>query len=146
MIRLKKRQQGFSAIVAVILIVLLALIGGYMSTLTSVSSLNTTVSAGTTQAWFAARSGIEWAVRQIIVAAPGACIASPTTINLSGGSSDGYSVTLTCAMLPSPATMFNESGIGNYNVFQLTSRATRGAAGDLAYVSRQINISITDAP
>lgn len=53
---LKKAQKGFSIIVAVVLIVLFALIGGYMATLTSVGSLNTTVSAGGMQAWFAARS------------------------------------------------------------------------------------------
>jgi MSHA biogenesis protein MshP len=136
-----KSQRGFSAIMAVILIVLLALIGGYMSTLTSVSSINTTVSAGTMQAWFAARSGIEWAVQQIIVAAPGACITSPTTINLTGGNTNGFTVVLTCAASP-----FTESGIGTYNVYALTSIATRGNAGEPAYVSRQINISVTDAP
>lgn len=136
----RKRQQGVSAIVAVILIVLLALIGGYMATLTSVASISTTLSAGTMQSWFAARSGIEWAAQQIIVTAPGACIA-PTTINLSGGSSDGFSVALTC--IPSA---FTESGIGTYNVYALTSRATRGNPGDIAYVSRQVNVSITDAP
>lgn len=138
---LKKCQRGFSAIVAVILIVLLALVGGYMSTLTSVSSINTTVSAGTMQAWFAARSGIEWAVQQIIVTSPGSCISSPTTINLTGGSLNGFSVTLTC--VPSS---FTESGIGTYNVYALTSRASRGNPGDIAFVSRQVNLSITDAP
>ena len=64
---LRKKQRGFSAIIAVILVILLALIGAYMSTLTSVGSINTTVSAGTMQAWYAARSGIEWAVRDLIV-------------------------------------------------------------------------------
>ena len=137
----RKRQQGFSAIMAVILIVLFALIGGYMATLTSVGSINTTVSAGTMQAWFAARSGIEWAVQQIIVAAPGACITSPTTINLTETNMNGFTVVLTCT----PST-FNEAGVGTYNVYALTSRATRGNPGDPAYVSRQINISITDAP
>ncbi len=137
----RKCQRGFSAIMAVILIVLLALIGGYMATLTSVGSINTTVSAGTMQAWFAARSGVEWAVQQIIVAAPGVCIGSPTTINLSGGNTSGYRVVLTCAVTP-----FTESGIGTYNVYALTSRATRGNPGEPAYVSRQVNVSITDAP
>lgn len=141
----RKCQRGFSAIVAVILIVLLGLIGGYMSTLTSVSSINTTVSAGTMQAWFAARSGIEWAVQQIVVAAPGACPAV-APINLTGGNTNGYTVTLTCTRLPSPVAQYNESGIGMYNVYALTSRATRGNPGDVAYVSRQVNISITDAP
>ncbi len=138
---MRKCQRGFSAIVAVILIVLLALIGGYMATMTSVSSINTTVSAGTMQAWFAARSGIEWAVQQIIVTTPGACIASPTTFNLTGGNTNGFSVRLTCA-----PSSFNESGIGTYNVYALTSRATRGNPGEPVYVSRQVNVSITDAP
>jgi MSHA biogenesis protein MshP len=137
----RKLQQGFSAIMAVILIVLLALIGSYMATLTSVSSINTTVSAGTMQAWFAARSGIQWAVQQIIIATPGFCIASPTTINLSGGSANGFVVVLSCA-----TTTFTETGLGTYNVYALTSRATRGNPGELAYVSRQINVSVTDAP
>jgi len=139
---IKKYQQGFSAIMAVILIVLLALIGGYMATLTSVSSINTTVSAGTMQAWFSARSGIEWAVQQIVVGAPGACPAL-APINLAGGNTNGFTVTLTCL-----ATPYTEIGIGvgAYNVYALTSRATRGNVGDAAYVSRQINVSITDAP
>ncbi len=138
---IRKLQQGFSAIMAVILIVLLALIGSYMATLTSVSSINTTLSAGTMQAWFAARSGIQWAVQQIIVAAPGACIASPTTINLSGGSASGFVVVLTCT-----TTIFTETGLGTYNVYALTSRATRGNPGEPVYVSRQVNVSVTDAP
>jgi MSHA biogenesis protein MshP len=142
----RKYQRGFSAIMAVILIVLLALMGGYMATLTSVGSVNTTVSAGTMQAWFAARSGIEWAVQRIIVTAPGACITTPTTINLTGGNTNGFTVVLTCAEQPVLPAQFNESGIGMYNVFAITSRATRGSPGGPAYVSRQVNISITDAP
>ena len=134
-----KAQQGFSIIMVVILIVLFALIGGYMATLTSVGSINTTISAGSMQAWFAARSGIEWAAQQIIVAAPGACAAAP--INLAGGNTDGYTVTVTCGVTP-----YTESGIGTYNVYALTSRATKGNPGDIAYVAKQINISITDAP
>lgn len=136
----RKRQRGFSAIAAVIIIVLLALVGGFMATLTTVTSINTTLSAGSMQAWFAARSGIEWAVHQLIVAAPGACFAS-SPINLTGGNTNGFTVTLTCG-----ATAYTEAGIGTYNVYALTSRAARGNPGDIVYVSRQINLSVTDAP
>ena len=108
---LGKCQQGFSAIIAVILVVLMGLVGLYMSTLTSVGSINTTVSAGSMQAWFAARSGIEWAVQQLIITAPGACITSPTTINLTGGNTNGFSVVLTCT-----SSSFTEAGVGTYNV------------------------------
>jgi MSHA biogenesis protein MshP len=135
---LRKKQRGFSAIIAVILVILLALIGAYMSTLTSVGSINTTVSAGTMQAWYAARSGIEWAVRDLIVGS-GTC--SSPTINLTGGNTNGFTVRLTCS-----SGAYTEAGVGTYNVYALTSRATRGDPGDLAYVSRQINLSVTDAP
>jgi MSHA biogenesis protein MshP len=135
---LKKAQHGFSVIMVVVLIVLFALIGGYMATLTSVGSINTTVSASSMQAWFAARSGIEWAVRDLI---HGSKSCSAPTINLSGGNTNGFTVVITC----SPAS-FTEVGIGTYNVYQLTARATKGAPGDIAYVSRQLDVSITDAP
>jgi MSHA biogenesis protein MshP len=139
MINSRKLQSGFSAIMAVVLIVLLALMGGYMATMTGISSINTTASAGTMQAWFAARSGVEWAAQQIIVSAPGACFATPP-INLTGGNTDGFTVTLTCN-----ATPHTESGIGGYNVYKIRSRATRGTPGSPVYVARQIDISITDA-
>ena len=135
---LKKAQKGFSIIVAVVLIVLFALIGGYMATLTSVGSLNTTVSASGMQAWFAARSGIEWAVRDLIIGG-GGC--PGTSFSLAGGNTGDFSVSITC----SPAS-FTEAGIGTYNVYQLTSTATRGSAGSIGYVSRQLDVSITDAP
>ena len=138
MIVLKKTQKGFSIIIAVVLIVLFALIGGYMATLTSVGSLNTTVSAAGMQAWFAARSGIEWAVRDLIIGG-GTCAGD--TINLSGGNTDNFTVVLTCT----PGS-FTEAGIGTYNVYDLTARATRGTTGTIGYVSRQLDVSITDAP
>lgn len=131
-------QRGFSAIMAVVLIVLLALLGGYMATQVSVGSINTTVSAGTMQAWFAARSGIEWAVRDLIV---GSATCTSPTFNLSGGNTSGFNVVLTCT-----SSSFTEAGVGTYNVYALTARATRGNPGDIAYVSRQINLSVTDAP
>lgn len=131
-------QRGFSAIIALVLIVLLALLGGYMATQVSVGSINTTVSAGTMQAWFAARSGIEWAVRDLIVGS-GTC--SSPTINLNGGNTDGFTVVLTCS-----SASYTEAGVGTYNVYALTARASRGSPGDIAYVSRQINLSVTDAP
>lgn len=138
---IKKTQKGFSIIVAVVLIVLFALIGGYMATIVSVGSVNTTASKASMQAWFAARSGIEWAVRDLIHGS-GTCTAP--TINLSGGNTNGFSVVITCN--PSPSSPFTEAGIGTYNVYELTSRATRGTAGNIGYVSRQLNVSITDAP
>lgn len=145
---IKKSQKGFSIIIAVVLIILLALIGSYMATLTIVSSVNTTVSAGTMQAWFAARSGIEWAVQNVISA--NVCFTAADgnfatngdgDFSINAGAINNFNITVTCAVDP-----YTESGPGFYNVYQITSRATRGTPGEIAYVSRQLNVSITNAP
>lgn len=136
MSRIGHRQQGFSAIAAVVLIVLFALLGAYMATLTGVQSITTTLSAGTMQAWFAARSGVEWGVYQVTEA--GDCGAFPDTLQLSEGGTDRFQVTVTC-----DSTSVTEAP-DTYNVYQLTSTATRGSAGTPGFVSRTIRVSVTD--
>lgn len=142
-----KKQKGFSAIIAVILIVLFALLGTYMATLSSIGSLNTTQSLGSMQAWFAARSGIEWSVFRVIN--DGDCIAvnAASPLSLTGGSTNGFSVTLTCSVVDDDGLNdgFKEGGTV-YNVYDITANATKGSIGSVTYLSKNINISVTDAP
>jgi MSHA biogenesis protein MshP len=147
------KQKGFSAIIAVVLIVLFGLLGGYMATLSTVSVFNTAQSAGSMQAWFAARSGAEWAVYQALNRActcgTDCCSTgtSGTEININGavvsfdsGELNGYQATLSCS-----ESAVSEGG-SNYCVYNLGVNAERGSSGSITYVSRQINLSITDAP
>ncbi len=143
----RQYQKGFSAIIAVVLIVLFALLGTYMATLSSIGSLNTTQSLGSMQAWFAAKSGFQWAVQQ--VTSTNACFtaadgdfATPGDgdFSLNGGGINGFNITVTCAVVPyTEATTM-------YNVFTLTSTAVRGTVGTITYVSRTLNASVTDIP
>lgn len=136
--RIQHNQRGFSVIMAIILVVLFALLGTYMSTLSNTSSLNTTQSYRSMQAWMAAKSGFQWGVQQVTTL--NACFIPANGIfTLTGGSTNGYKVTVTCIASP-----IVEGGV-MYNVYTLTSAATSGTVGEITYVSRVLNASVTDA-
>lgn len=135
MIRTARHQRGFSAIIAVVLIVLFALLGAYMATLVGTQSITSTLSAGGMQAWFAARAGTELVA--LSVTTGGGCING----SISPANMDGFSVNLTCN-----SVSITENPPPNYNVYHITSTASRGSPGDISYVSRTIRVSITDAP
>lgn len=138
-LRSVRKQSGFSAIIAIVLIVVLALLGAYAATTVGVQSLSTTLSGGGMQAWFAARAGIDRAVHSVLNGT--GCGSVPgTPISLSGGSLQNFTITqLTCT----PSAV--QEGPNNYNVYQITSTASRGSAGNVGYVSRTIRVSVTDA-
>ncbi|MCZ6803360.1 MAG: hypothetical protein O7D86_05345 [Proteobacteria bacterium] len=144
-------QKGFSAIMAVVMILLLALLGGYMATLTTIGSLNTTQSLSAVQAWFAARSGVEWGAYQVLNNQ--SCIGFPGALINPAGGAVNFNVTVTCTLNngggavasidegagPPPAPIVNP-----YNVYAITATATRNNLGDVTYASRTINVSLFD--
>lgn len=130
-----KKQRGFSAILVVVLIVLFALMGGYMATMTSVSAINTAGTAGSIQAWFAARSAVDWAVYQAL---NGGCASVTSPLNLSGGGLAGFQASITCG-----ETAVTE-GSSNYNIYNIGVTATRGTVGQVTFVSRSVDVTVTD--
>lgn len=131
MIRGCRRQTGFSALIALVLVTLLGLIGLYMTTQGTVASVSAATSFSGIRATFAALSGTDWGALRAL---NGSCAAS-TTFNV-----DDYTVTVTCSgvsVTESPAT---------YNIYTITSTATRGTNGDLGRVSRSMRTFVTDAP
>lgn len=141
------KQQGFSAVIAIVLVVLLALLGTTMATLTTTSFLNTTSSTLGIQSWFAARSAVEWAVHtavnQTCTCGTNCCSSiDGTSINFSSGGLAGYQAdfdaTTGCAETP-----FTEGGT-TYCVYQIDVLGSHDTAGDITYASRRIKISVTD--
>ena len=129
---LKKCQSGIITIIAIVALGLFAVIGVYMSTQFNTTAINTATSYLGIQGWFAARSGADWATHQALHAA--SCPAS------TGLTVTGYSVTVTC----NPTAV--SEGPDNYVVYDISSRAAKGSPGDVGFVSRIVNISVTDAP
>ncbi len=148
MSRSRKTQHGQGAIAVIILIVLFSLIGAYMSTLSTSSTMNTILSGGSIQAWFASRSGVEWAVHQalnrpVCVCGGTTCCSAGTaidgaTINFTGGGTLGYQANIDCT-----ETSLTE-GSNNYCIYNIGVTATRGSAGAETYVARRIEVTVTD--
>lgn len=130
MMSLKHIQRGFAALIAVVVLVLFALIGVYLATQMTTSSINTSTSYLEMQAWLDARSAADWGAYQALYGS--SCPAS-TTFNIGN-----FNVTVTCAAAPV------SEGSNNYTVYNLTAAASRGAPGDVSYVFRKVVTYVTN--
>jgi MSHA biogenesis protein MshP len=149
-----RSQHGFSIVTAIFLIVVLALLGVFIVSVTGLQQSSQQVDLQGVRAYQAARAGIEWAAFQVLdpnntqnaadcTSGPGstpimpACPASPTTLSALAGSLGPFAVTVTCA-----ATATTE-GNRQIRVFAITSTATTGTAGIPGYVNRQLQATLS---
>ena len=139
-------QRGISAIMIVVLIVLFALLGSYMATMSTIGSLTATQSASAMQAWFAARSGVEWAAHQSLAASDGGCTCATNccagingqTLNFTEAGLNGFQATVACS-----DSSYSEAG-SSYCVYDLNVNASNNSTAQLTSVSRSISLSISD--
>lgn len=140
------REQGLGALTIIIFLVLLGLLGVYMNSMTTLSTLNTSASAGSMQAWFAARSGAEWGIYQALnrpacTCGSNCCAAAPSiggaTINFSGGGTNNYQAVLDCNETPE-----NEGGTA-YCIYDIGVTASAGSPGEVTYARRRLELTIT---
>ena len=127
---LKHVQQGVIAILAIVVLVLFALIGVYMSTQMTTASMDTSASYLGIQAWLAARSGADWGMYEALHGA-----SCPASTSFTMGD---FGVTVKCT---SAAV---SEGPDNYTVYNLSATASRGNPGDVLYVSREVTVSVTN--
>lgn len=111
----RHRHAGFGIIAAIVILVILASLGGFMATLASNQQIGSALDVKGSQALAAAQSGIEWGLYQTRTAAP--CAAS-TTLAISG-----YTVVVTCSTSNSGAAV--EAGLGS--IYALTATACSSA-------------------
>jgi MSHA biogenesis protein MshP len=146
MTKLRRRQSGFSAMIVIVLIVLFALLGTYMASMSTIGSLNTTQSVGSMQSWFAASSGVQWAIQKSLAASDGLCTCATNCcagingqpLNFTEGGLDGYRATVSCSASP-----MTEAG-SNYCVYNLGVTGTNGSSVQQMLTSRTISLSIAD--
>jgi MSHA biogenesis protein MshP len=134
----RSAQRGFTIVSTIFIIVVLALLAVFMTTIGTTQRATSTFSILGARAFFAAQSGMEWAVATVV--GTGGCFASPTMFTLAGGMTSGFDVRLECS-----ATPINEAGV-NYRVYQLRATASRGQSDEEDYFSRTIEATVTDAP
>jgi MSHA biogenesis protein MshP len=141
-------ERGFSIVTAVFLVVVLALLGAFIVSVTGLQSSSSQLDVLGVRAYHAARAGVEWAAFQTLdpnftlgPAAFAVCPASPTNLTGFAGSLAPFTVTVTCAA--TPAT----EGNNNIRSYAVTATACNQPAGGTTcpnpapaagYVERQV--------
>lgn len=129
------KVQGFSLVSTIFILIILGLASSYIVSLSAVARETSIRSIQGERAFFSARSGIEWAVREIVL--DSTQCPSNTTLTLSQGGLNGFQATVSCT-----ATLYTE-GSSSYNIFDIVSVAEFGTFGDSDYVSRRLSAKIT---
>lgn len=145
-----RAQRGFALVTAVFLLVVLAGLGTAMGAFFVAQQQSSALDVVGTRAYHAARAGVEWGVYQVIQANlvggtyAAACQAAPVTESVPlAGTLSLFSVAVTCS-----ASRFDEgertvAGGNPLWLYRITATAvTPGAAGDSAYVERQVTAII----
>lgn len=127
-------QRGFAIVTAIFLLVVLAALGAFMLTFSTVQHITSAQDVQGARAYQAARTGIEWGAYQALRNA--SC--TPSTSLSPGGTQAGFNITVQCNLFSSPYT----EGGGTVNMYQITSTASQGTVGSATYVERQLQATI----
>jgi len=135
-------QQGFSIVSAIFLLVVMASLGAFMLTFSTVQHTTSAQDVEGARAYQAARTGIEWGLYQVLQVPPppAAAPACPGTATLPvlGGALGSFSVEVACIQ-----SDHLEAG-APVRVYQFTSTAKNGAAaGSPQYVERQLQATVS---
>lgn len=130
-------QNGFAAIAAIFLVVILAALGGFMLTFSNSQQLTSAKDVQGSRAYWAARAGLEWAI-VALPASPALCVkpvaAPPTPI-------DGFTITINCSV-----ATYTDTGITpgvSPQIFLITSIAnSAGSPGTVGYIERSVSASV----
>lgn len=131
-------ERGFTLIAAVFLITGLAVLGLFMVRIAGTQHQTTMLAALGAQGYYAARAGLEWAVRSAVVDGA-SCNTTFAPATLAGTMGD-YSVAVSCT-----SSTHAIAGGADVTVWTITSTAIRGTLGDRDHVARTLRISVTDA-
>ncbi|WP_240162375.1 hypothetical protein [Glaciimonas sp. PAMC28666] len=133
-------------ITAIFLLVVLAALGGFMVSLSTVQQVTSSQDLQGSRAYQAARAGVEWGIYQALKPehsnlpagqTPYVCPASATSVTNLAGALKGFSVQVQCT------SMASTEGPNQITAFQFISTSSFGSAGSTQYVERQISASIS---
>jgi len=143
--RRRIRSAGMALISAIFLIVVLIGVGVAMMNLSNVEHDTASKAILAAKAYYGAKAGVDWGIQQSIAA--GSCVGGPgTPINLTTGSLNGVTVTVTCAAAQQGASTCGLTGTSPCQTYYLTSQATTGTIGTLSYAERRIEATVSNIP
>ncbi len=131
---MKPRQDGFSLVAAIFLVVVLAGLGAVAVRISVAQSSSASSALRGVQALHAAKSGVAWASHRALA---GNC--GNQTATLTEGGVNNFSVTTRCNQTT------HTEGAATTNVFIIDVLAASGNYGTSDYVSRRVQVKITDS-
>lgn len=129
-----KRQQGFSLVMAIFILVVLGLLGGYMVRMSAVQLGTFSYALQGARAYQAARAGIEWSIGRINNGGNCTDVSAQTAMTFTG--IDGFNVSLSCN-----SQSYSEAD-QNITVYRINALSQYGSYPSSDYVTRQIEASI----
>jgi MSHA biogenesis protein MshP len=122
-----KTLRGFSLPTAIFLLVILALLGAFMVSLSTTQNVMSAQDVQGSRAYNAARAGMEWALYNLKLPAT-TCPVSPTSLTV-----DGFAVSVTCSL-----ATHDEGGTTRYIFYIASTASTGGAIGTVGRVERMV--------
>jgi MSHA biogenesis protein MshP len=155
----RNRETGFAIVSAIFLLVILAVLGVYMVTFSTVQSASSGSDVEGSRVYWAARSGLDWGIYKanidnLTYACSTGCVMTtppctgPTTVTPAADnlSMAGYTVTVSCTCTPSCQAN------NPIKVFRFTSNACNQATGagvcpnpapaGISYVDRELTVTV----
>ncbi len=129
-----KKQQGFSIVIAIFILVVLGLLGSYMVRMSGVQQATSNYALQGAKAYQAAKAGLGWAIAKI--SAGGSCVDVNMVITIPDLT--GFTVSLKCS------SASYQEGSDTSVIFQLGAHSEFGAYGSADYVSRELEVSIVN--
>jgi MSHA biogenesis protein MshP len=130
-----RRQRGISLVAALFLLVVLAALGIFAVRIATMQQQTVASAARGAEALHAAKAGAAWAAHRAIAA--GWCAGA--TLNLTEGAAAGFDVTVQCTLSA------HTEGTDTVDVYIIDVLAESGVYGGPDYVSRRLQIKLTDA-
>jgi MSHA biogenesis protein MshP len=122
-----RRETGFSILAAIFLLVVLALLGALIASVTGMQQSSGQLDVLGVRAYHSARAGMEWGASQVLDPnnnLPGVggtanlppCPAASTNLTGLGGSLSSFTVTVTCSAAINAPTTEGNRNIGAYQI------------------------------
>lgn len=126
-------QRGFSIVMAIFILVVVGLLGGYMVRMSGVQFSTFNQSLLGARAYQAAHAGIEWGIARI--SNGGTCTdVQGQTLNFAG--LNGFSVRMTCS-----SQTFSEAD-QNPSIYRIGALSEFGSYAGSDYTARQLEVAI----
>ena len=146
----KLKERGFTIVTAIFLLVVLAMLGAFMLSVSGLQQSSSVLDVQGVRAYQAARAGVEWGAFQVLdpnnaIGTPAlpTCPASPTQLTLSGSLSP-FTVTVTCS---ATSTTEGNRNVATYLIVatacnQPSAGSCPNATPSSGYLERQVQATL----